>query len=96
MHTQDLLKTVSSTHARGLQTLAVPDSYYMDVWQRMPDIDVGRAKVEELQLLLDQDEGGYLLQIFSRMLQDRPTVFFEFIERRGATGFGKGNFKTIL
>jgi 4-hydroxyphenylpyruvate dioxygenase len=62
----------------------------------MPDIDVDRDRVEELQLLLDQDEGGYLLQIFSQMLQDRPTVFFEFIERRGATGFGKGNFKALF
>lgn len=96
MHTQDLLETVGHTHARGLRTLAVPDSYYKDVWQRMPDIDVDRGRVEELQLLLDQDEGGYLLQIFSQMLQDRPTVFFEFIERRGATGFGKGNFKALF
>jgi 4-hydroxyphenylpyruvate dioxygenase len=96
MHTSDLLETVNATHARGLQTLAVPESYYIDVWQRMPDIDVDRGRVEELQVLLDQDEGGYLLQIFSRMLQDRPTVFFEFIERRGATGFGKGNFKALF
>jgi len=96
MHTQDLLKTVGDTHARGLRTLAVPRSYYEDVWKRMPDIDVDRERVEELQILLDQDEGGYLLQIFSRMLQDRPTVFFEFIERRGATGFGKGNFKALF
>lgn len=96
MHTQDLLETVGDTNARGLQTLEVPQSYYEDVWQRMPDIDVDRVRVEELQILLDQDEGGYLLQIFSRMLQDRPTVFFEFIERRGATGFGKGNFKALF
>lgn len=96
MHTADLLATVSHTHARGLQTLSVPAAYYEDVWQRMPDLTVDRAKVEELQILLDQDEGGYLLQIFTRMLQDRPTVFFEFIERRGATGFGKGNFKALF
>ena len=96
MHTPDLLATVGKTNARGLETLAVPASYYEEVWRRMPDIDVDRARVEELQLLLDQDEGGYLLQIFSRMLQDRPTVFFEFIERRGATGFGKGNFKALF
>jgi 4-hydroxyphenylpyruvate dioxygenase len=96
MHTADLLTTVGHTHARGLETLSVPPAYYEDVWQRMPDIAVDRARVEELQILLDQDEGGYLLQIFSRMLQDRPTVFFEFIERRGATGFGKGNFKALF
>lgn len=96
MHTGDLLATVSHTQARGLQTLTVPATYYEDVWQRMPDLEVDRAKVEELQILLDQDEGGHLLQIFTRMLQDRPTVFFEFIERRGATGFGKGNFKALF
>lgn len=96
MHTADLLATVGETQARGLATLAVPAAYYEEVWQRMPDLAVDRRRVEELQILLDQDEGGYLLQIFSRMLQDRPTVFFEFIERRGATGFGKGNFKALF
>ena len=96
MHTQDLLSSVEMIQSNGLKTLDVPDTYYEDVWQRMPDIDVDRARVEELKILLDQDEGGYLLQIFSQMLQDRPTVFFEFIERRGATGFGKGNFKALF
>lgn len=96
MHTQDLLTSVAQIQGNGLKTLAVPATYYEDVWQRMPDIDVDRDRVEELQILLDQDEGGYLLQIFSQMLQDRPTVFFEFIERRGATGFGKGNFKALF
>jgi 4-hydroxyphenylpyruvate dioxygenase len=96
MHTQDLLTTVGQIQGNGLKTLAVPQSYYDDVWQRMSDIEVDRSRVEELQILLDRDEGGYLLQIFSQMLQDRPTVFFEFIERRGATGFGKGNFKALF
>jgi len=96
MHTEDLVSTVTQTSSRGLKTLSVPGTYYEDVWQRMPDIDVDREKVEGLGILLDQDEGGYLLQIFTRMLQDRPTVFFEFIERRGATGFGKGNFKALF
>ena len=96
MHTADLVETVDRTNSRGLKTLDVPDAYYEDVWRRMPDISVNRARVEKLQILLDQDEGGYLLQIFTRMLQDRPTVFFEFIERRGATGFGKGNFKALF
>ena len=96
MHTPDLLATVAAVQGRGITTLAVPPAYYEDVWKRMPDIAVDRARVEELQILLDSDEGGYLLQIFSQMLQDRPTVFFEFIERRGATGFGKGNFKALF
>ena len=60
------------------------------------DIDVDRARVEELQILLDQDEGGYLLQIFSQPVQDRPTLFFEVIQRRGAKGFGKGNFQALF
>src|SRR3989304_5152348 len=96
MHPSDLLSTVAQSNRRGLQTLSVPDTYYEDVWRRMPDIAVDHAAVEALNILLDQDEGGYLLQIFTRMLQDRPTVFFEFIERRGATGFGKGNFKALF
>lgn len=96
MHTQDLLTTVAQIQSAGLKTLSVPHSYYEDVWRRMPEIDVDHSRVEELQILLDQDEGGYLLQIFSQMLQDRPTVFLEFIERRGATGFGKGNFKALF
>lgn len=96
MHTKDLLSTVAQIQGNGLKTLDVPMTYYEDVWKRMPDVDVDRDRVEELKVLLDQDEGGYLLQIFSQMLQDRPTVFFEFIERRGATGFGKGNFKALF
>lgn len=96
MHTNDLVATVDQANRRGLQTLTVPAAYYQDVWRRMPEVAVDRTRVEELQILLDQDEGGYLLQIFTRMLQDRPTVFFEFIERRGATGFGKGNFKALF
>ncbi|MEK7252126.1 MAG: 4-hydroxyphenylpyruvate dioxygenase [Actinomycetota bacterium] len=96
MHTSDLLATVDHSRSRGLETLTAPDTYYEDLWQRMPDIKVDRRRVQDLKVLLDQDEGGYLLQIFTRMLQDRPTVFFEFIERRGATGFGKGNFKALF
>jgi 4-hydroxyphenylpyruvate dioxygenase len=96
MHTSSLVDTVTHTRERGLETLAVPAAYYEDLWQRMPDLDVDRERIEALDILADQDEGGYLLQIFTRMLQDRPTVFFEFIERRGATGFGKGNFKALF
>ena len=96
LHTPDLLATVTETHARGMETLGVPATYYEDLWDRMADLEVDRQRFEELQLLADRDEGGHLLQIFTRMLQDRPTVFFEFIERRGATGFGKGNFKALF
>jgi 4-hydroxyphenylpyruvate dioxygenase len=95
-HTEDLAATVTETRSRGLDTLAVPATYYEDLWKRMPDIDIDRDRIQALDILADRDEGGYLLQIFTRMLQDRPTVFFEFIERRGATGFGKGNFKALF
>jgi 4-hydroxyphenylpyruvate dioxygenase len=94
--TDDLQDTMEVVHRRGLDTIHVPDEYYADVRARMPDVDVDWDRVQRLRLLVDQDEGGYLLQIFTRMLQDRPTVFFELIERRGATGFGKGNFKALF
>jgi 4-hydroxyphenylpyruvate dioxygenase len=94
--TDDLQDTMEVVHQRGLDTIHVPDEYYDDVRARMPDLDVDWDRVRRLRLLVDQDEGGHLLQIFTRMLQDRPTVFFELIERRGATGFGKGNFKALF
>jgi 4-hydroxyphenylpyruvate dioxygenase len=94
--TDDLQETMESVHRRGLETIYVPDEYYDDVRERMSDLDVDWERIQRLRLLVDQDEGGYLLQIFTRMLQDRPTVFFELIERRGATGFGKGNFKALF
>ena len=96
MATDDLFATVSETNARGLESLAVPPAYYEDCKERIPDLDVDWQRMQELGILADEDEGGQLLQIFSRMLQDRPTVFFEFIERRGATGFGEGNFKALF
>ncbi|NQV07446.1 4-hydroxyphenylpyruvate dioxygenase [bacterium] len=96
LHTGDLMATVTETHSRGLTTLNVPDTYYEDLWERIPALDVDRDRFMGLRLLADADEGGQLLQIFTRMLQDRPTVFFEFIERRGATGFGKGNLKALF
>ncbi|MFQ5947291.1 MAG: 4-hydroxyphenylpyruvate dioxygenase [Acidimicrobiia bacterium] len=96
MATDDLVATVAKTNARGLETLRVPDTYYEDLRQRIPDLDVDWDRIQELAILADEDEGGQLLQIFTRMLQDRPTVFFEFIERRGAVGFGAGNFKALF
>ena len=94
--TDDLQETMESVHQRGLETIHVPPEYYEDAKKRMRDLDVDWDRVQRLRLLVDQDEGGYLLQIFTRMLQDRPTVFFELIERRGATGFGLGNFKALF
>ncbi|MEE9532897.1 MAG: 4-hydroxyphenylpyruvate dioxygenase [Acidimicrobiia bacterium] len=96
MATDDLQTTVEDATGRGLEFLRVPDDYYDELPQRIPDLDADIARLRKLKILADSDEGGHLLQIFTRMLQDRPTVFFEFIERRGATGFGEGNFKALF
>ena len=96
MATDDLQETVEVTNRRGLATLKVPPTYYEELPKRIPDLDADLGRLERLGILADADEGGHLLQIFTRMLQDRPTVFFEFIERRGATGFGQGNFKALF
>jgi 4-hydroxyphenylpyruvate dioxygenase len=94
--TDDLQETVAATNSRGLETLSVPLTYYEELPNRITGLDADIDRLQQLGILVDQDEGGHLLQIFTRMLQDRPTVFFEFIERRGATGFGKGNFKALF
>ncbi|MGB3186756.1 MAG: 4-hydroxyphenylpyruvate dioxygenase [Ornithinimicrobium sp.] len=96
--TGDILTTVDELRAAGIEFLATPDSYYEDPTLRER---IGRVRVpiEELQrrgILVDRDEDGYLLQIFTKPLQDRPTVFFELIERHGSLGFGKGNFKALF
>ena len=96
--TNDILDTVDRLRAEGIEFLATPDSYYEDPALRARIGEV-RVPVEELQkrgILVDRDEDGYLLQIFTKPLGDRPTVFFEFIERHGSLGFGKGNFKALF
>jgi 4-hydroxyphenylpyruvate dioxygenase len=94
--TEDIFNTVGSVRERGLMMMDVPDAYYADVPDRISEVSVDLGEMKRLNILIDEDEGGTLLQIFTRMLQDRPTVFFEFIERRGATGFGEGNFKALF
>ncbi|HSF85375.1 MAG TPA: 4-hydroxyphenylpyruvate dioxygenase [Acidimicrobiia bacterium] len=94
--TDDLVATVAEARRRGMGLMRVPDSYYHDVMDRVPDLDADVDELRRLNILVDQDEGGHLLQIFTRMMQDRPTVFYEFIERRGALGFGEGNFKALF
>jgi 4-hydroxyphenylpyruvate dioxygenase len=96
IHTSDLVSTVAEARRRGMGLMSVPDSYYDDVLDRVPDLDVEVETLKRLNILADQDDRGHLLQIFTRMMQDRPTVFFEFIERRGAIGFGEGNFKALF
>jgi len=96
--TNDILATVDTLRARGVEFLATPDSYYEDPALRARIGEV-RVPIEELQsrgILVDRDEDGYLLQIFTKPIGDRPTVFFELIERHGSLGFGKGNFKALF
>ena len=94
--TDDAIDSVSELHARGVDFLAIPDSYYDIVWDRVGEIEEDRGKVRDLRLLVDRDDQGYLLQIFTKPLQDRPTLFFEIICRRGSQSFGKGNFKALF
>jgi 4-hydroxyphenylpyruvate dioxygenase len=96
--TPDILAAVDTLRARGVEFLATPDSYYTDPALRAR-IGAVRVPVDELQsrgILVDRDEDGYLLQIFTKPIGDRPTVFFELIERHGSFGFGKGNFKALF
>lgn len=96
--TNDILRTVDEMRKEGVEFLSTPDSYYEDPELRARIGEV-RVPIEELQkrgILVDRDEDGYLLQIFTKPVQDRPTVFFELIERHGSLGFGKGNFKALF
>jgi 4-hydroxyphenylpyruvate dioxygenase len=98
LNTGDILATVDAMRAAGVEFLETPDSYYDDPALRARIGEV-RVPVEELKarrILVDRDEDGYLLQIFTKPVQDRPTVFFELIERHGSLGFGKGNFKALF
>ena len=80
----------------GVEFLRVPDTYYEDVPQRVGHIIEDMEALKAMNILIDRDEDGYLLQIFTKPIQDRPTVFFEIIQRRGAKSFGKGNFKALF
>ncbi|MDQ1719263.1 MAG: 4-hydroxyphenylpyruvate dioxygenase, partial [Pseudonocardiales bacterium] len=96
--TNDILRTVDTLTANGVRFLSTPDSYYEDpeLRERIGEV---RVPIEDLQrrgILVDRDEDGYLLQIFTKPIGDRPTVFFEFIERHGSLGFGKGNFRALF
>jgi 4-hydroxyphenylpyruvate dioxygenase len=96
MATGDILETVSILQQRGIEFLRVPDAYYQALPDRVAKIKESLDTIQELGILVDQDDEGYLLQIFSRPLQDRPTAFIEVIQRRGSRGFGKGNFKALF
>jgi 4-hydroxyphenylpyruvate dioxygenase len=94
--TNDIIHTVSELQRRGVEFLTVPASYYDELLERVGKIDEDIAPLRELGILVDRDEEGYLLQIFTKPIQDRPTVFFEIIQRKGAKSFGKGNFKALF
>ena len=94
--TQDIIHTVRELRKRGVEFLEVPASYYEDLFERVGKIDEDLEPLKALNILVDRDEEGYLLQIFTKPVQDRPTLFFEIIQRKGATSFGKGNFKALF
>ena len=94
--THDIVKTVTDLQNRGVEFLHVPTSYYDDLLERVGHIDEDLVPLKELGILVDRDNEGYLLQIFTKPVEDRPTLFFEIIQRKGAKSFGKGNFKALF
>jgi 4-hydroxyphenylpyruvate dioxygenase len=94
--TRDIVSAVAELSARGVQFLQTPESYYDDVPERIGEIDESLEDLRRLGILVDRDDEGYLLQIFTKPIGDRPTLFFEIIERHGAKGFGEGNFKALF
>ena len=94
--TEDIISTVTELRKRGIEFLNVPDTYYDDLFARVGKIDEDIEKIKVLNILVDRDEEGYLLQLFTKPVEDRPTVFFEIIQRKGAKSFGKGNFKALF
>ena len=94
--TSDIVKTVTELKNRGVEFLRVPNSYYDDLIDRVGHIEEDMEPLKELGILVDRDDEGYLLQLFSKPVEDRPTLFFEIIQRKGAKSFGKGNFKALF
>lgn len=94
--TPDIIDTVGKLRDRGVEFLRVPSSYYEELKSRVGNIDEEVAVLAELGILVDRDEDGYLLQIFTKPVEDRPTLFYEIIQRKGARSFGKGNFKALF
>ena len=94
--TNNIVDTVSMLKARGVEFLKIPSTYYDDLLQRVGHIDEDIEPLKELGILVDRDHEGYLLQIFTKPVEDRPTLFFEIIQRKGAKSFGKGNFKALF
>ena len=94
--TNDILATVAAMKRQGVDFLTVPHSYYTELQERIGKIDEPIDELEKLGILVDRDNEGYMLQIFTRPVEDRPTVFYEVIQRKGSRSFGKGNFKALF
>jgi 4-hydroxyphenylpyruvate dioxygenase len=96
MSTDDIVFTINQLVANGADFLYVPDTYYQNLGERVGKIDEELDALQELGILVDRDDSGYLLQLFTKPVQDRPTLFFEIIQRKEARSFGKGNFKALF
>lgn len=94
--TDNIIETVSELRRRGIDFLEVPGTYYDDLYNRVGKIDEDMEDIRRLNILVDRDDEGYLLQLFTKPVEDRPTLFYEIIQRRGARAFGKGNFKALF
>ncbi len=94
--TGDIVKTISALRKNGVEFLYVPDTYYDDILDRVGPIDEDLDVLKELRILIDRDDEGYLLQLFTKPVEDRPTLFFEIIQRKGSRGFGQGNFQALF
>ncbi|MEO6628295.1 MAG: 4-hydroxyphenylpyruvate dioxygenase [Aquihabitans sp.] len=96
LHTDDIVAAVTALRARGVRFMEVPDEYYDEARQRLDGVELPWDDLKQLHILVDRDADGYLLQIFTETVMDRPTVFFEVIQRHGAHGFGEGNFRALF
>jgi len=96
LRTPDIVTSVRALRERGVRFLNVPGTYYDDAKRRLAGVDLPWAELAELGILVDRDREGHLLQVFTEIVTDRPTVFFEIIQREGARGFGEGNFKALF
>ena len=94
--TSDIIKTIGKLKENGVEFLEVPDTYYEDLTERVGAIDEDIEVLRKLKILVDRDDEGYLLQLFTKPVEDRPTVFYEVIQRKGSKGFGVGNFKALF
>jgi 4-hydroxyphenylpyruvate dioxygenase len=96
MATNDIVDTVRRLERQGVEFLSIPSTYYEDLTARIGAIDEPTDELARLGILVDRDDEGYMLQIFTKPVQDRPTLFFEIIQRKGSRSFGKGNFKALF